>query len=282
MECYLCENKDYELLHRGTRDNENIDVLRCKNCGLVFLSSFEHVHNAFYESSGMFGDKKVNLREIRESTLEDDLRRANMLKNLITEKEILDFGCGYGGFIDNARLYANNVYGIEIENSARQELELQGYKVWKSIDECNQKFDIITLFHVLEHLEYPVEYLQNLSRLLKDNQSEIIIEIPNSQDALLSYFQTAAFADFTYWSPHLFLYNSENIRLLMKKAGLKINWIKQIQRYSLGNHLYWLANGKPGGHKKWNLFNDKDLNERYENILSENNMCDTILLSISI
>lgn len=127
-----------------------------------------------------------------------------------------------------------------------------------------------------------MEYLQNISRLVKDNQGEIIIEIPNSQDALLSFFETASFADFTYWSPHLFLYNSENIKLLMKKAGLKINWIKQIQRYSLANHLYWLANGKPGGHIKWNLFNDNELNERYENILSDNNMCDTILLSISI
>lgn len=134
MKCYLCENNDFELVHKGTRDNDNIDVLRCKKCGLVFLSSFQHVHNDFYESSGMFGDKKVNICEVRESTLEDDLRRVNMLKNLITGKEILDFGCGYGGFLDNARLYADNVCGIEIENTARKELRLQGYKIWKSID----------------------------------------------------------------------------------------------------------------------------------------------------
>lgn len=52
---------------------------------------------------------------------------------------------------------------------------------------------------------------------------------------------------------NLFLYNTETLAALMKKAGYKINYIKQYQRYPLSNHLYWLSKGRPGGYQKWSF-----------------------------
>jgi 2-polyprenyl-3-methyl-5-hydroxy-6-metoxy-1,4-benzoquinol methylase len=281
--CYLCGSKNIELLHKGTRDNKNIDVLKCPECNLVFLSSFDHIENGFYEGSGMHDNGRIDIVTWRNNTYEDDARRSDLLKECITDKDVLDFGCGNGGFLQCSEKYTKRVCGIEIERAARQELNEHGYTVWEDIEQCDQKFDIITMFHVLEHLPDPIVLLKKLSSKLKDNkQSQLIIETPNSEDALLSLYQSKEFADFTYWSPHLLLYSQENINILAKKAELKVKWVKQVQRYPLANHLHWLSVGLPGGHKKWDFMNDPILTARYEKVLQEKQMCDTLLFSLEL
>ena len=71
------------------------------------------------------------------------------------------------------------------------------------------------------------------------------------------------------------------IKMLVRKSGLKLNWVKHIQRYSLANHLYWLAKGKPGGHEKYNFIDTVELNKQYESQLAALEITDTIIASIS-
>lgn len=118
--------------------------------------------------------------------------------------------------------------------------------VYKTLEECTEKFDIITSFHVLEHLADPIGYLMDIKKHLKDD-GEIILETPNADNALLSLYNIKEFADFTYWSPHIILYNYDTIRILAEKSGLKVKWNRQVQRYPLANHLYWLSVHEPGG-----------------------------------
>jgi len=54
------------------------------------------------------------------------------------------------------------------------------------------------------------------------------------------------------------------LKLLIEKANLKAIYIKQIQRYPLSNHLYWLSCGKPGGHQKWGFLDSYELHAAYE------------------
>lgn len=78
------------------------------------------------------------------------------------------------------------------------------------------------------------------------------------------------------------LYTTETLTSLLEKSGYKINWETQIQRYPLSNHLGWLSKRKPLGfceNNEFNIFNDKKLNKQYENILKENRLCDTLLVS---
>ena len=144
-----------------------------------------------------------------------------------------------------------------------------------------QKFDLITAFHVFEHLKDPLDTLKSLNSFLADN-GEIIIEVPNSDDALLSYFKSNTFSDFTYWSQHLFLFNEKTLKTLVKNANYKINYVRQVQRYPLSNHLYWLAKGLPNDQNKYSAFNNEKLNAQYEKVLKEEKICDTLLISISL
>jgi len=112
--------------------------------------------------------------------------------------------------------------------------------------------------------------------MLKDN-GRLVIEVPSSDDTLLALYKSEKFQKFTCWSQHLYLFNSRTLCELAKQAGARIIAIKQFQRYSLSNHLYWLYNGRPGGHKKWNFLDTDAFHEAYSNILASLGKCDTII-----
>ena len=136
------------------------------------------------------------------------------------------------------------------------------------------------MFHVLEHIPDPKLILDELSEMLADG-GQIIIEVPNADDVLLTLYNNKPFSHFTYWSCHLFLYTAKTLQMLFNQMNLKVNYIKQIQRYPLANHLYWLANGKPGGHQKWHFLDSPELHTAYEKQLAAVGKCDTIVASVS-
>ena len=195
---------------------------------------------------------------------------------MIANKDILDLGCGAGGFLKCANNIAKNAYGIEPERKLKAHFAENDITVYESINDFDKTVDYIFIFHVLEHIKEPVVFLSNLVKKLNVG-GKIIVEVPNADDALLTLYNSEAFQSFTYWSPHLFLYNASTLSLLAKKAGLSVLGIKQMQRYPLSNHLHWLSKGKPSGHSVWNFLNNQDLAESYENSLAAIGKCDTIV-----
>jgi 2-polyprenyl-3-methyl-5-hydroxy-6-metoxy-1,4-benzoquinol methylase len=277
--CYLCGN---DILHERpgrVRDDKSLKIYECVACGLVFLSSFAHIDDSFYQNSSMHM-KPVKLKAWREETYDDDRRRYETFKSLFKNKAVLDFGCGNGGFLLKAKDTASAVAGIELEKCWDKEFKREGLKIFRRIEDLHRTFDTITLFHVLEHIPDPVSIIVKLLDVL-NKKGVILIEVPNANDALLSIYKNRAFAQFTYWSCHLFLYIKNTLKILAKKSGTKINYIRQIQRYPLSNHLYWLAKGKPAGHKEWGFLDSKELSSAYEKQLASIGCCDTLVASFS-
>ena len=245
MSCYLCKSDKYSKRTGSVRDNRDIDILECSNCGLVYLSSLGHIQSEHYEKFGMHDGEVPNIDKWLKETEFDDKRRYDFVKEKIANKNVLDFGCGVGGFLEMAKRSASNVSGIELERVLQHSFQERKLNVFSNLEEAQEeskKYDIITAFHVVEHLKNPKEILKDLSQLLAEN-GEIIVEVPNSDDALLTLYESNDFQNFTYWSQHLFLFNEKTMTELIKQAGLKFNWIKHVQRYPLSNHLYWLAKG---------------------------------------
>jgi len=280
VECYLCNSKVFKKRPGNVRDNCSLSIFECKNCGLVRLSSFDHISDNFYSESKMHGDIPPPLEEWRKETNWDDQRRFESLVNLIENKKILDFGCGAAGFLMKASSISSSVSGVEKESRVRREIA-SNLKIFSSLDEIkNTKFDVITSFHVLEHLKDPVKNLIELSSLLKSN-GHLIVEVPNSDDALLTFYESPNFQKF-YWSQHLFLFNESTLGTVAKKAGLKVKSINQYQRYPLSNHLHWLAKGLPGGHEIWSFIDSKELSKMYGQALGKMGRCDTIIAHLSL
>ena len=274
--CYICGSSNLSDTGYTLRDSDKLRVLKCNDCSLMFLSSFYHIDENFYEDGKMHGSD-CNLLNWQESCKEDDERRYRALRRKMKGKRLLDFGCGAGGFIDLAGEIAN-VYGLEKQASLSEYFKEKGLKVYKTIQDLEGSFDIITMFHVLEHLKTPAAVLTELSEYLKDD-GEIIIEIPNSDDALLTLYKCRPFADFTHWKCHLFYFNEKSLRLMFSQIPVKINYIKPVQRYGFANHMYWIIKGKKGGHVKWKFLNFLDF--IYKPLLKLLHKSDTLLISLS-
>lgn len=264
MSCYLCGNDKYTVRQAGVRDDPLINVLECCDCGLVYLSYFQHVPNRVHR----FRDIKT----WAEHTATDDIRRAYQFEDVTQGKDILDFGCGNGGFISHA--IAKSACGIEIDQKAVDYCVEHDIPVSCDLIDVGA-YDVITMFHVIEHIPDPIGLLKDMSAHLNDG-GKIIIETPNSDDALLTLYKCNEFAEFTYWSEHPFLFNKDTLYAVAVNAGYSVKGIEQYQRYPLANHLYWLSRGKPNGHNEWSCIRDS----HYSKSLAALNKCDTIIATL--
>lgn len=282
--CKLCNGNNITLIHKGTRDRPDVDVLRCNDCGLVFLSKIA-TDDRFYMDSQM--RIKVDFDKWRTNTFADDSRRFSRFNKAIEKKTILDFGCGNGGFLKLIQMNAqgeNRVkrsIGLELDIESVNRLNEDGIECYSSLSELPDiKFDIIFMFHVIEHLQDSQTVLGALADRLSD-KGVIIIETPNADDALLSIYCCEKFADFTYWSPHIYLYNEDTLKKVLTQAGLDVIEILQEQRYPLANHLRWLAKGLPaGGIAEFQELNVQELNDAYAKVLRKQKACDTLLATV--
>jgi hypothetical protein len=140
---------------------------------------------------------------------------------------------------------------------------------------------LITAFHVIEHLPDPRKTLEKLSGHLKA-KGRMVVEVPSSEDVLLTLFDNEAFQEFTYWSQHLFLFNLETLRRLAEQAGLRVVSIQQFQRYGLSNHIHWLSRNIPGGHQRWSFLDTPALTEAYAASLAAIGKCDTLIAYLEL
>lgn len=282
--CYLCGHQRFQRVEGRVRDKPGLGILKCQSCGLVFLESFDHVDSAFYESAyteANHGDQDA--RHLLAECREDDDRRFGQILPLIANRRYLDVGCGAGGVLIRTRPHCAVAVGVEPQSRRRDELTTQGITVKPALEDvADADFDLVTLFHVLEHIADPIPFLARVRAKLRSGGT-LFIEVPNADDALLQLYRNKPFSEFTYWSPHLFLYNAHTLSQLLKKAGFSTGvTIQQFQRYSLSNHLMWLAKGEPGGHQKWSFLETPALAAAYAAQLATLGMCDTLIAIIGM
>lgn len=140
-------------------------------------------------------------------------------------KKILDIGCARGEFL-NTLPSSFEKYGVEINNDGYSfvkkhypHITVYDRKIDSKKFDTNQSFDIIVMWHVLEHIDNPNTFLKALNKLLSKD-GVLILEIPN-RDSL--GFNLAKDKWFHLDTPrHLFHYNYECLRELLKKNKLGI------------------------------------------------------------
>lgn len=263
-----------------TRDNENIPILKCEKSGVIFLKDSSHIDENYYTQMNNFSYWGVDdMKKSLTSTYNDDFRRIKMIKKIIKDKVFLDFGCGNGGILKQSKKYTKSLYGVELQENVRKTLIECDFNVFSSIDEILDKqikFDVITMFHVFEHLTEPLKTLEKLYSILNEN-GILIVEVPHANDALISYYKCESFKKSTFWSEHLILHTKESINKYLCAASFKNVNTFGVQRYGLFNHIHWMNSGKPGGQKILKELENKSIDKLYSKILDKNNLTDTIV-----
>jgi 2-polyprenyl-3-methyl-5-hydroxy-6-metoxy-1,4-benzoquinol methylase len=117
-------------------------------------------------------------------------RKLKLIKSFKTHsKNILDVGAGTGDFLKVCKNNSWNVAGIEPSLDARNIAQKKEVNLNVSLSEFkNVKFDVITLWHVLEHVENLSEYISTLHNLLSD-EGRLIIAVPNFKSYDANYYK---------------------------------------------------------------------------------------------
>jgi SAM-dependent methyltransferase len=274
----VCDESAIEPYYPRVRDREDVAILRCKKSGVIFTSTSEHMDISHYSDKPSFTYWKAEDRKrALVDRFEDDERRKNQFLPLISNKKWLDVGSGAGGVLDLLGPFADKVISVEPQQLASESLKNEKYEVYADISQVPfDQFDVITLFHVFEHLKDPLDVLQRAyDKLAKGGR--IIIEVPHANDFLFAFLDVEEFKQFTFWSEHLVLHNRGSLKAFLDKTNFRNIVINGFQRYNLANHLHWLKEKKPSGHIKWSMLSTDQLDAAYSNMLDNVDMTDTLI-----
>lgn len=286
MQAYLQRHgligSDIEQFFPRTRDRADIPVMRCRDSGVVFLGATPADLERYYnqrrpDNDGTTSRTTVGGAQIVTAAPADSQRRLDQFRTVIAGKRICDFGTGHGLFLRQARGIASHCAGVELNLGQQESLCADGIPAEPAIDRYQPgSFDVVSLFHVLEHLETPIETLQLIRSRLAPGGT-LIVEVPHARDFLFNTLASEAFKGFTFWSEHLVLHTRASLERVLKLAGFSQIAVKGYQRYGLENHLHWLVQQKPGGQQAWAHLADADLNARYAGLLQSIDETDTLI-----
>ena len=189
-------------------------------CGLVWSDPFPHDPRCFYESDyrisykGTYSPRPKHILRAGHVALS----RYRRIQGLLSARRVaIDVGTGGGEFAYLLQTLGHDVQGIEPNKGyAEYSIREYGLKVQSGFIQDavfpNNTFDVITLWHVLEHTEDPYAVLAKLHALLKP-EGVLVIEVPNVEATCQSPKRS-------FHEAHLFNFNVRTLSKLAEKASL--------------------------------------------------------------
>jgi SAM-dependent methyltransferase len=223
IHCIVCESTaDYQKIFKNyKKDGQRFDIYFCPECHVGITSYRDHQSRFIYPVEKFIG-------------LFRNLRHKH-IKKIIPKGRILDIGCARGVFLSMMRESGWETFGTELnEETAFHAKNILGLDVkigrLADIQFESEFFDVITIWHVLDHLQNPALTLQECNRILK-SCGLLVIAVPNSSSL-------QAKISGRYWfhlDPpfHLFHFNEKNLSQLLQKFEFGIIKV---------NHFSWEFN----------------------------------------
>jgi len=228
-ECPSCKHTKFDnflICTDYSITNESFALVKCTKCELIFtnprpdeISIASYYKSENYISHANKGNNPINFiyKLVRKISLK---RKFNLVTSLTKGKYILDFGCGTGHFLSFLSDKGYKTFGIEPDNYAREKAKkLTNSNIEANLDDINEKFDIITAWHVIEHVSDLRNTLKKIRKKLKKD-GVFIIAVPNINSFDSEYYGK-------YWAGldvprHLYHFTKHSLTSLAKKCKLKI------------------------------------------------------------
>jgi 2-polyprenyl-3-methyl-5-hydroxy-6-metoxy-1,4-benzoquinol methylase len=218
--CNLCGGHDVSTLSNRSRSGKPLRTVICRSCGLVWSDPRPHDARQFYEE-----EYRVSYKNTYHPKPKHILRAGNVALSrfekidrlLSGRKAILDVGTGGGEFAYLLQSLGHRVSGIE-PNRGYADYSIQEYGLSVQVGFVQdatyrpESFDVVTIWHVLEHTEDPGAVLALLRSWLKPD-GVLVVEVPNVE-------ATCQAPHSTFHEAHLYNFNVVSLRRLAKKHGL--------------------------------------------------------------
>ena len=153
-------------------------LVRCDDCGQAFHRNILSQEWNEIRFTRWMNENAIRKFEEEHGSNHDavrDVQHVLRLKKYAVER-VLDFGCGFGEFLEMCRLFGIEAHGVDRSNARRFGA---GIEIYAELDQAPDSFDAITMFEVLEHLDDPLGTLKTLRSRLNP-RGIMIVEVPDT------------------------------------------------------------------------------------------------------
>lgn len=226
--CTFCSsaNSIYQYETFDIRE-KHYQIRKCKECNAFFLAPKPgNDELMLYYDDSYYSTNKAKFSSSVEKYIDIFRKKkaGRVVKYLPENGSVLDIGCGNGRFlkyISQHGLY--KLLGTEFEgNSAKRASGIPGIQLkigaLSENDFLAESIDVVTMFHVFEHLQEPRKMLQIISSIIKVN-GVFILSMPD-----IGSWQALTFkGKWFHLDPprHLIFFEREDLKTIMKKYGLE-------------------------------------------------------------
>jgi len=260
---------------------DNQTIFQCEACEIKYYNNSD-VNYAKSEYRDLVQDDSSELSYYKAHDKEQ-LHNIEVLGlETLRNKTVADVGCGAGSFLDCIKGVTKDQIAIEPFEYYQKILASKGYKVFDYVHNADDKYerqiDVITSFAVIEHVDNPIRFLEEIKKLVKKH-GYILLSTPNADDWLLKLLPND-YASFYYRYVHKWYFNEKSLEKLARKIGFKNIEFKYKQRYDISNLLMWLRDKRPTGLGK--VDNLKDIDSTYQTILEKQGISDFLYVKLYV
>ena len=269
------ECKDY------TVSKNTFAIVQCKSCGFKLTSPRPEEAEAgkYYQSEDYVSHSNTSkglVNKLYQQARKITLKRKLKLITSVSGKQqgsLLDLGCGTGEFLNTCKQSGWNVKGIEPSPDARAfaakqyGLEVQETDKW---DFADNSFDVVSAWHVLEHVYKLEETAKQVKRMLSP-MGTFIVALPNCNSADADFYKQ-------YWAAydvprHIWHFTPKDVKAFFEKQGFTLKEVLPMpldayyicmlsEKYKGGNTSYgraaihgWFSNSQ--AHKNGSTFSSQ-------------------------
>lgn len=210
---------------------DGFPVVQCQSCLSGFLQDRHHIDvDSIYTEKYYEGQQKIAYSSYAASEKVIKCEADSVLKELSNYRSqnqvLLELGCAYGFFMEQARAQGYDTYGVEISDYARDQAQQKGLNVFESLSravcafkEKQLKADIVVMLDVIEHFEEPSKIFDLLNEVCRSGT--------------MIYISTG---DFTSWHArflgkrwrlmtppgHIFYFSKKGLALFLARFGFEV------------------------------------------------------------
>lgn len=216
--CPACGNGNNKMLVK----KPGYSLLQCMDCSLIWKNIpnageefSKTVNNEMFSDAGKRAGVKANHAMAQD--------RIDILMEFTKQGDIMEIGCATGEFLEKARTQGFNTFGIDLSENYVEYAKKKGLNVFcgriEDIEKDSKQYDIIAMFHLIEHIARPEEFLKSINRLLKKD-GLIYIVTPNANSSTNKLF---GYKHSVYEHPdHYIFYSDKTLGDILNRSGFKV------------------------------------------------------------
>ncbi len=235
--CPCCGSASFKELYDVTHPTAHAQVglpglvRKCTSCGMIFKSfdkDLSDVYNDEY-AEGFQGLEEYS-GDAAKKLFTDILSESKNRMANNGQAQLLDIGSGMGTLLDTARSVGFSTTGVELSSKLAEVIQSKGHKVInKNVSDITEsdQYDVVSMMDIIEHLEAPVDILNNLKKLLKPS-GELVVYTPNHASLIVKMAHVLytlgmrGAMDNIFACTHTCFFTTKSLKKILEDTGYEI------------------------------------------------------------